>query len=486
MQFDRLGIALAPGTGAWVALDLGFALGRRWFWRLLAAWALVAVPGLLLAGLALMHSLWLAMLVLWWLKPAYEQLPLYFLSRAVFGEPPRARELRSVARAWVPRQLFANLAWRRFSASRSFNAPVAQLEELRGKARHARLQVLYEGHGARTWLTVAGAHFESLFYLSLLLAGYLLVPEELALRDSLVDSEAVVNGAQLLCYFLAMALVAPFYVAAGFSLYLHRRAQLEAWDIELVFRRLATRLGGGAGVRPAAGVLVLGCALAFAAVSIGPRAEAAAGPVTREEAKQAITEVLQDKDFGEKKTVTRWRLRPGEPKEKAAGETPTWPALVAKLGEILLWVLAAGLVVYVLFRLPEWLARLPRRRAPRRAPTAPTVMFGMDVRTESLPEDVGAAAQALAERGQVRTALGLLYRASLAVLMDRDRIEFRESFTEGECLERVQAAWPGAGAEFFRRLTGDWQRAAYGHRLPPPDAVRELCRGWTRHFARPA
>ena len=29
----------------------------------------------------------------------------------------------------------------------------------------------------------------------------------------------------------------PFYVAAGFGIYLNRRAELEAWDIEQEFRR---------------------------------------------------------------------------------------------------------------------------------------------------------------------------------------------------------------------------------------------------------
>ena len=42
MQLEKLNIALAPGSAGWVALDLGFALGRHWFWRLFAAWAAVA------------------------------------------------------------------------------------------------------------------------------------------------------------------------------------------------------------------------------------------------------------------------------------------------------------------------------------------------------------------------------------------------------------------------------------------------------------
>ena len=42
-------------------------------------------------------------------------------------------------------------------------------------------------------------------------------------------------------YWLAVTLSEPVYIAAGFGLYLNRRTQLEAWDLELVFRRLAAR-----------------------------------------------------------------------------------------------------------------------------------------------------------------------------------------------------------------------------------------------------
>jgi len=40
-----------------------------------------------------------------------------------------------------------------------------------------------------------------------------------------------------LTYAAAVGFVEPFFVAAGFALYLSRRAELEAWDIEQEFRR---------------------------------------------------------------------------------------------------------------------------------------------------------------------------------------------------------------------------------------------------------
>ena len=38
-------------------------------------------------------------------------------------------------------------------------------------------------------------------------------------------------------YALVILFLEPFYVGAGFAMYLNRRAELEAWDIEQEFRR---------------------------------------------------------------------------------------------------------------------------------------------------------------------------------------------------------------------------------------------------------
>ena len=38
-------------------------------------------------------------------------------------------------------------------------------------------------------------------------------------------------------YMVAVLCVEPYYVAAGFAMYLNRRVELEAWDIEQEFRR---------------------------------------------------------------------------------------------------------------------------------------------------------------------------------------------------------------------------------------------------------
>ena len=54
---------------------------------------------------------------------------------------------------------------------------------------------------------------------------------------------------------LATSLVEPFYVGAGFGLYLDRRTQIEGWDIEIAFRRMRHRL------RALLPLLLVACAL---------------------------------------------------------------------------------------------------------------------------------------------------------------------------------------------------------------------------------
>ncbi len=51
------------------------------------------------------------------------------------------------------------------------------------------------------------------------------------------DASAATSFSLQLAYCLAVLFLEPFYVAAGFALYLNRRAELEAWDIEQEFRR---------------------------------------------------------------------------------------------------------------------------------------------------------------------------------------------------------------------------------------------------------
>src|SRR5690606_4436193 len=92
MKLESLRVELRRRS-PWEAVELGTALVRRnaaaiWIpWLLLVAPVFVAVN---LAALAV-DRIWMAWLAMWWLKPLFDRIPLYVLSRAVFGETPTTR-----------------------------------------------------------------------------------------------------------------------------------------------------------------------------------------------------------------------------------------------------------------------------------------------------------------------------------------------------------------------------------------------------------
>jgi len=264
MRLSDASVVIRPRT-AWEAMDLGVLLSQRHRRLLMTSWAIVSLPIFALLSLLLWESPALAVLLFWWLKPAFERLPLFILSKALFGETPSlGQALKQWPRLLKP-QLLASLTWRRFSLSRSFILPVVQLEGLSGDARQQRLAVLLQKNaGAARWLTLIGMHLEGALWIGLMVLFYLLLPQQVEMDwnwQSLVIAaqqdwlwlEHLTNT----FYALILVLWEPIYVACGFSLYLNRRTELEAWDIELVFRRLRQRLSSVSALLLLAGLLFL-------------------------------------------------------------------------------------------------------------------------------------------------------------------------------------------------------------------------------------
>jgi hypothetical protein len=296
-----------------------------------------------------------------------------------------------------------------------------------------------------------------------------------------------------------MGLVAPFYVAGGFALYLNRRVELEAWDLELGLRRLAGRLRGAAKVSAAAALLlVLPLADLEAAEGAGLRtgagltvedalAEAQVPPRLRA-ARREIREVLAQEDFHERRT----RRYPAfledlfDPATPGAAPDLGWLGTavrwIASAVELLLWA-AVLLALYWLARRLRW-----RRAGFETAMDSktPAVLHGLPVAAETLPEDVPAAALALWEQGRQRAGLALVYRAALSRLMTVFGCEFAASDTEGDCARRARAQVPGEAAGYLESVTGAWVRLAYGHQAPGAEQFAELCADFGRVLERPA
>lgn len=503
MRLSDASVVIRPRS-SWEAMDLGVLLAREHRVLLMSSWALVSLPIFILISVVLWDYPSVAVLLFWWLKPAFERLPLYILSKALFGETPT---LKQALRQW-PRllkgQLLASLTWRRFSLSRSFAMPVMQLEGLGGLARQQRLGVLLQRNaGAARWLTLIGMHLETALWIGLMALFYLFLPQQVELdwdwqQLALASSQDWLWLEHLSNAFYALILVfwEPIYVACGFSLYLNRRTVLEAWDLELVFRRLRQRLGSA----------VAALLLAVGLLVIAPTPQAMANPpvdskpLSAPQASQSIKRLLEQPPFKNPQTVTRYRF--GEDKSSSNAKSPGGAHLPAWLKslldnlnsdtfkplalvmEVLLWGLLIAGIALVAWRYRDWLhAFVSRRRVqrPKAVQPVPSQLFGLDMGVQTLPEDIAGAAEQLWAT-QPREALGLLYRGLLSRLLHDFHLPLKNADTEGQVLERVRHLQQPQLLAFSDDLTRHWQNLAYGHRIPPALAQQQLCAGWRSLF----
>lgn len=253
MNLEAITLKLRP-RGASEAMDLGVRLLQRNAVPVYTVWLATALP-LMVACLALTPvAFWLPTLFIWWLKPLYDRIVLFVLSRAVFGVQVGVRDVD-----W--RQIFrSGLLWSltlgRIDFARSFNLPVYLLEGLKGKRRRERFKVLQKHtRGNAVLKTVTFLHAEQALILSLVVLAYLFMPKYLDLPFFTwmtgTDAPMWFTLMTQCFYILVISLLEPIYVASGFTLYLNRRVELEAWDIELDLKRnLPTVAEADAPVRP--------------------------------------------------------------------------------------------------------------------------------------------------------------------------------------------------------------------------------------------
>ena len=481
-----MSVRLRP-RNAWEALDLGLELVRSNARAIYKAWLSAYVPVAILVFAALWDKPFWALAVMWWLKPLFDRVALAVVSRRLFGEEARTREiLRSIPSLLWKSGIVGALAWRRLDFARSLHLPVYQLERLSGRAARARIRVLdREARGPGVWLTFLLANIEALFAASVSMAVAVLLPVQQPV-SSLLEGwlrgfEYAPTGAVL--GVLAACLIEPLYVACGFTLYLQRRTMLEGWDIELRFRQMTDRVERARRASAMAAPAVAAM-LAIAMLLALPLPAAAAEPPAKD-ASREIREVLADPEFGHKDTVKRLKwVGPKWDAPKSQSKPFDW-SWMEKLGRLLAegaralaWIAAGAAILFALYYLARYmrLHGMGRVRQQR-----PDFLFGLDVRPESLPDDVAAAAERLAREARVREALSLLYRASLVRFMDGG-IEFLQGDTEGDCMRRVEAAETPRRKSYFRRLVTHWEVLAYGHHAVSAEAAVALARAWREQF----
>jgi len=526
VDLNNLVIEIRPRQ-AWEAVDLGLLVGKRWWWPLVKLWLILALPVVVLTCFIPVESLWWQLLILWWLKPIFERPLLIYLSRVVFGENPTVREILRASTEVIFRRIFPILLWVRFSPYRATSAPVILLERLTGSMMRDRLSLINrQGMDPIVWMSILGSIFEVFLTIGIFSLMWALIPRDTSIEFNKIFSgghfglfQYVLNGFA----FVSMTLVAPFYVALGFSLYLNRRARLEAWDLEIDFRRMVQKrekvarsdssLSSAAGVKTLASLLMIATLLAYwpspGNASDAPQAQESKAEqsqvdlhaLDRERSQKLISEVMADADFHHIDVSHHLQLKDNGVKKP--DKKIDWKWLdgffeflkkiavifsgLSTIAEWALWLAVLLLIFFVVFRYRHWWRdALMSTRSLETTRRNPVSIMGLDLREETLPEDVGEAAAQLANRGDLRASLSLLYRASLMQLL-RCGVELENSFTELECVRAVNGAGSnvaGAMRDYFLELTGLWRELAWGHQMPGTEVVLNKCRNWNDTWLR--
>lgn len=492
MELERLIPNVRPRNN-WEASDLGVLMARHWFAPLAICFMVPMVLVTLLGLTFLYDSPLLLPLWVWWFKPLYERLPLHYLSRAIFAEAPVLTELFKQPRAALGTELLAALTYRRLSLRRSFIAPIFVLERLSGKRAAERSKALsLQTESFANWLTILGLHIETALLLGASIALLLLLPDqwlagtiETVFGGNTTEADWVFNAFGL----IAFVVFGPFYVSCGFALYLNRRVALEAWDVEIAFRRLAERLTPKRN-RPPDATVALGLVLLVSASLLSghaPIARADTGPPHTDsataESRQVIADIMAGPDFHQMDTrrypkfLQDWfedTLDPAEDETPELGGLLGWLRGLATFFEVVLWVCAGLLVLWLASRLSGLnIVTLPARST---RPVAPSNVFGIELAGAALPEDVHGTARTLWQQGKLREALSLLLRAQLLRLVSETGCHFSSGDTEQECLQEVRSRAPEAQHSAFAQLMNLWLRVAYAHRQPLDAEFERVCR----------
>ncbi len=481
MDIEQISAELRPRR-PWEAIDLGISLCRRHLGKVLLLWSLSVLPIIALFSVLLWPNYLLLCILIWWLKPLFDRIPLFYLSRALFGSAPTLREFFRALPRLLTRQAFNALVMGRFSLTRSSVMPIKELEGLTGNSYlQRRYALMQSGGGQALWFLAICLFLWFFFTYALVLFASAAMPavapptptDTFAVLFEFLETGTVALAPMkvfgLLCaWVIALTFTEILYVAGGFGIYLNARTALEGWDVELTFRRIANRLRR---LQSGSIVPVLAASLIFTLLPSNANARSA-----RDRPGEVIERVLEHEDFEIHTRTEKRRIRENA---REPGYADSF-SFLAGLGQFLFWFLVATLLTFLLV-----LIYRNRHFFGSRESTSPEeksqarTLLGMPITSESLPEDIVSAARQAWNENRKKEALSLLYRGALSWLVESAHSPIRESDTEIDCLAHARSNPAAQGCfRYIERLTGIWVELAYGHLEPDQDTMEQLLQRW--------
>ncbi len=494
-DINKLTVLPRPRS-AWQAIDAGFTFARAHYAALLILWVGMSLPFIILCSALYWLFDWTqAIIIWWWFKPLYELPLLFYLSKALFSEtiPLRTCWKQTLSHFWL--LCITYLSYARLSTARSLTFSVVFLEKLPFRKRGSRIDTLKNEKTRHTLLMWVCIHIEVIlaYFIFFSVLGLLFPAAFTDINfDFMIDPGATEQAK--FWYFstlggavVAAALVAPFYVSAGFIVYINRRMSLEAWDVEHRFRQIKPR-----------SAVSLGAVATICFLMISPDNASAENraqylpPV--DSISETVKELQLEEGIGGTRIAKRFKFKDGvfendEPDEESDSESLFDPkgliqfmqALVENF-QTIIWVLAAlflALLLYTIskFRRPNLnISPLSRKDSD----SADAISHPL---TADLPKDIPAAAEKLLREGNRRQALSVLFRGALRAVMKQYELRILRGATEADCQQTIGEVANNQQVSLFNRLLVIWQREAYANEAQDEQHIQSLINDWSLAFS---
>jgi hypothetical protein len=200
--------------------------------------------------------------------------------------------------------------------------------------------------------------------------------------------------------------------------------------------------------------------------------------ITEADIARAVRKMKDDPNLTAEKPIKMLKWKNAKTTKRSSGGFAWLDGLfrwINQSSRMLVWVALALLLGLLFLYFMRLVGRYRRPRAQGSDFIAPTHVRDLDIRPETLPHDIGAAARRLWDDGEQRAALALLYRGLLSRLAHVHRVPIRDSSTEGDCLALAARHLAPNRRDYAASLVRVWQRAVYGREDVQTPTIYSLC-----------
>jgi len=216
------------------------------------------------------------------------------------------------------------------------------------------------------------------------------------------------------------------------------------------------------------------------------------------ESEGVINEIISKQPFVNVQEETVWDFVEKNLQEDDPIDVPpdvTWLtdliAFISMIIEAALWLAPLLAIFYLYHYRAYWLRLIKRESISEDELLLPETLFGLDVKRDSLPDDIEATARKFWENNQPREAISLLYRGAIVALFQRYRFKLPSGATEQDCIRSIENQHTvdnrntdniDQRIERFKAITTTWIAVAYAHRMPEDAAFYSICDRWNKLF----